>query len=198
MNTNIESRKEIIKSLKPTIDWGNKKIENRIKFLQGITVVNLALTILCGGILLFSIITEILDLQYIEWNNIGLLAILSLSFVLNLPFQLYELKLTNHLIKLNTTTNFNGLQKLNEELRTIVTELNDKLKNNWFTFLLALIILILGIWQMGSKSNLIWNYMKIPVILFYCIVFYKFWKNHRSLTKNIIAAENTVANNVYS
>jgi hypothetical protein len=194
MKTSIEKRKEIIKSLKPTIDWGNKKIENRIKFLQGITIVNLALTLLCGGILLSSIITEILDLPFVEWNNIGLLAILSLSFVLNLPFQLYELKLTKHLVRLNSTTNFNGLQKLNEELSTIITELNNKLKNNWFTFLLALVILILGIWQMGSESNLIWNYMKIPIILFYCIVFYKFWKNYKYLTKNINAAENTVAN----
>ena len=199
MKKDIENRKSIIKSLKPTIAWGNKSIEKRVKFLKGITAIYIILTTLCAGILILTILSEIIGFKFTNWENIGLLAILSVSFVLNLPNQLYELKLTKHLIKLYSQSNLNGLESLNNELRKIIVQLNNRIKNNWLTFLLALIILVLGIWQMGTENNSqVWNYMKIPMIIFYGIILLKFWKTNRSLSRNINDAENTVANNVYS
>jgi len=199
MKKDIENRKSIIKSLKPTIAWGSKSIEKRVEFLKGITAVYIILTTLCAGILILTILAEIIGFKFTKWENIGLLAILSVSFVLNLPNQLYELKLTKHLIKLNSQSNLNGSESLNNELRKIIEQLNNRIKNNWLTLLLALIILVLGILQMGTENNSqVWGYMKIPMIIFYGIILLKFWKTNKSLSRNINDAENTVANNVYN
>jgi predicted branched-subunit amino acid permease len=197
MKKNIETRKNIINSLKPTIDWSNKSLDKRVKFLKGISVVNIILTIICAGILFSTILSELIGLGFKKWENIGLFAILSLSFVLNLPHQFYELKLTKHLIHIKLKNELGNLEKLNDELKTIITKLNDKIKNNWHTLLLAVIILILGMWQMASENgDQIWSYMKLPIMIFYGIILFKFWKTNKSLNRNINAAVHTVANNV--
>jgi hypothetical protein len=196
MKKNIETRKNIINSLKPTIDWSNKSLDKRVKFLKGISVVNIILTIICAGILFSTILSELIGLGFNKWENIGLFAILSLSFIINLPNQLYELKLTKHLIKIKLENELDNLEKLNDELKTIISKLNNRIKNNWHIPLLAVIILVLGMWQMGSENgDQIWSYMKLPIIIFYSIILFKFWKTNKSLNRNINAAEHAVANN---
>jgi hypothetical protein len=196
MKKNIETRKNIINSLKPTIDWSNKSLDKRVKFLKGISVVNIILTIICAGILFSTILSELIGLGFKKWENIGLFAILSLSFIINLPNQLYELKLTKHLIKIKLENELDNLEKLNDELKTIISKLNNRIKNNWHIPLLAVIILVLGMWQMGSENgDQIWSYMKLPIIIFYSIILFKFWKTNKSLNRNINAAEHAVANN---
>jgi hypothetical protein len=195
MKKNIETRKNIINSLKPTIDWSNKSLDKRVKFLKGISVVNIILTIICAGILFSTILSELIGLGFKKWENIGLFAILSLSFIINLPNQLYELKLTKHLIKIKLENELDNLEKLNDELKTIISKLNNRIKNNWHIPLLAVIILVLGMWQMGSENgDQIWSYMKLPIIIFYSIILFKFWKTNKSLNRNINAAEHAVAN----
>jgi hypothetical protein len=197
MKKNIETRKNIINSLKPTIDWSNKSLDKRVKFLKGISVVNIILTIICAGILFSTILSELIGLGFKKWENIGLFAILSLSFIINLPNQLYELKLTKHLIKIKLENELDNLEKLNDELKTIISKLNNRIKNNWHIPLLAVIILVLGMWQMGSENgDQIWSYMKLPIIIFYSIILFKFWKTNKSLNRNINAAVHIVANNV--
>jgi hypothetical protein len=81
-------------------------------------------------------------------------------------------------------------------LKTIISKLNNRIKNNWHIPLLAVIILVLGMWQMGSENgDQIWSYMKLPIIIFYSIILFKFWKTNKSLNRNINAAEHAVANN---
>jgi len=190
MKENIEIRKNIINSLIPTIKWSNTSIEKRVRFLKRMTFFDILLTVVCAGTLVLSILSEIIGFKFIKWQSSGLLAILSLSFVQNLPNRLYELKLTKHLIILNLKSDCKRLSNLNEELKTIVEKLNDRLKNNWLTFLLALLILIMGIWQVGSENdNQFWNYMKLPILTFYGIILFKFLVTIKSLNKNIKAAE---------
>ena len=96
----MNDRKNIIISLKSNFGEPKNGIEKRRLFLKGMTILNLILTFFSAGILVLSIISESLNYEIIEWEKTGLLAILSLSFFLNLPNQYYELKLLNHLKKI--------------------------------------------------------------------------------------------------
>ena len=153
MNEKMNERKNIIISLKSNFGEPKNGIEKRLSFLKGMTILNLTLTLFSAGILVLSIISELFNYEIFEWKKTGLLAILSLSFILNLPNQYFELKLLNHLKKLGSKSEYNGIDKLNIELKIIIENLNNRLKNGWVEITLAIIILIMGIWQMGFSNN---------------------------------------------
>ena len=95
------------------------------------TILDLVLTTLCGGIVLLSIILEPLGYEFFKWQKMGLLTILSLSFILRLPEDIFELKLLKHLRNISDKSDFLGIDKLNSDLKIIVNNLNKKLK--WIT-----------------------------------------------------------------
>ena len=192
MNEKMNERKNIIISLKSNFGEPKNGIEKRLSFLKGMTILNLTLTIFSAGILVLSIISELFNYEIFEWKKTGLLAILSLSFILNLPNQYFELKLLNHLKKLGSKSEYNGIDKLNIELKSIIKNLNNRLKNGWVEITLAIIILIMGIWQMGfsnNNNNPYWNYMKLPILAFYGIILFRFIFTNRKLNENITKTE---------
>jgi hypothetical protein len=188
--TKIEERKNIIVSLKSNYGGRKKGIEKKIQYLKGISILNLTLTLFCGGILISSITFELLGYDFLKWKKTGLLAILSLSFVLNLPYELYELKLLNHLKKINSKSEFDGTEKLNDELKKLINKLNNRLRSNWFVFALAILIMVMGIWQMLIEDkNPYWNYMKLPILAFYGIIIFRFINTNKRLSENIKKTE---------
>ena len=190
MSGKMNDRKNIIISLKSNFGEPKNGIEKRRLFLKGMTILNLILTFFSAGILVLSIISESLNYEIFEWEKTGLLAILSLSFFLNLPNQYYELKLLNHLKKIDSNSEFSGIEKLNMGLKNIIEKLNDRPKNIWIEITLAVIILIMGIWQIGvENNNPYWNFMKLPVILFYGIIIFRFIITNRKLNENIEKTE---------
>ena len=193
MNEKMNERKNIIISLKSNFGEPKNGIEKRLSFLKGMTILNLILTLFSAGILVLSIISELFNYEIFEWKKTGLLAILSLSFILNLPNQYFELKLLNHLKKLGSKSEFSGIDKLNIELKSIIENLNNRLKNGWVEITLAIIILIMGIWQMGfsnnNNNNPYWNYMKLPILAFYGIILFRFIFTNRKLNENITKTE---------
>jgi hypothetical protein len=191
MNEKINERKNIIISLKSNFGEPKNRIEKRLSFLKGMTILNLTLTLFSAGILVLSIISELFNYEIFEWKKTGLIAILSLSFILNLPNQYFELKLLNHLKKLDSKSEFNGIEKLNMELKNIIEKLNNRLKNGWIEITLAIVILIMGIWQMGfsDNNNPYWNNMKLPILAFYGIILFRFIFTNRKLNENINKTE---------
>ena len=190
MNEKINERKNIIVSLKSNLGEPKKGIEKRIEFLKGMTILNLILTLISGGILVLSIISELFDYEIIKWQKSALMVILSLSFIINLPNQFYELKLLKHLKKINSKSEFDGIDKLNSELKNIIDKSNNGFKNNWSIIILAFGILIMGIWQMGSdENNPYWNYMKLPILTFYGIIIFRFINRNKKLNENIEKTE---------
>ncbi len=189
MNEKMNERKNIIFSLKSNFGEPKNGIEKRLSFLKGMTILNLTLTLFSVGILVLSIISELFNYEIFEWKKTGLLAILSLSFILNLPNQYYELKLLNHLKKIGSKSEYSGINKLNIELKSIIESLNNRLKNGWIEITLAIIILIMGIWQIFYSINPYWNYMKLPILVFYGIILFRFIFTNRKLNENITKTE---------
>ncbi|MFL3661102.1 MAG: hypothetical protein ACI6PN_05060 [Polaribacter sp.] len=190
MNEKMNDRKNIIISLKSNLGKPKNGIEKRLSFLKGMTILNSTLTLFSAGILVLSIVSGLFNYQIFKWEKTGLLAVLSLSFILNLPNQFYELKLLNHLKNINSKSEFDGIEKLNIELKSIIKKLNNRLKNGWLEIVLAIIIMIMGIWQMGfDNNNPYWNYMKLPILAFYGIILFRFVFTNRKLNENINKTE---------
>ena len=188
--TKIDERKNIIVSLKSNYGERKKGIDKRIQYLKGMTILDLVLTTFCGGIVLLSIILEPLGYEFFKWQKMGLLTILSLSFILRLPEEIFELKLLKHLRNISDKSDFLEIDKLNSDLKIIVDKLNKKLKYNRLIIPLAIIILVLGFIQVLSENlNPYWNYAKIPVLLFFGMIVIRFYNVNKKLNKNIMETE---------
>ena len=188
MKTKIDERKNIIISLKPSYGDRNKGIEKRTQYLKAMSFFNIILSILSGGIVIFSIIAELVGIDSFKWPKMGLLSILSLSIILNLPNTLFELKLLKHFKKINNKMDVEGIGKLNIDLKSIIDKLNNGIKNNWLQIILGIVIMIMAIWQMGFGSgngNPYWKYMKTPILLFYGIILTRFIITNKKLQYNI-------------
>ncbi|MDP3358939.1 MAG: hypothetical protein Q8S41_06265 [Lutibacter sp.] len=190
MKTKIDERKNIIISLKPTYGDRNKGIEKRIQYLKSFSFINIILCILSGGIVTFSIMADLIGNNLFKWEKMGLLAIMSLSVILNLPNSLFELKLLKHFKKINDKIDVEGIVDLNNDLKCIIDKLNNRIKNNWIVIVFSLLIMIMGIWQMlYENNNPYWEYMKFPILLFYVIILTKFMITNKKLQYNINESE---------
>lgn len=188
--TKINERKNIIGLFKSVYKKENKGIEKRIQFLKIMTILYLIPTIVIAGILVLSIFAEIFDYKILKWEKSALIVILSVGFTIRIPNQFYEFKLLKHLKDINSKSEFDGIDKLNVELKNIIDKLNFGFKNNWIEIILGTGISILGIWQMGlGDSNPYWGYMKLPTLAFYGIIIFRFIIRNKKLNKNINKTE---------
>ena len=80
--TKIDERKNIIVSLKSNYGARKKGIEKRIKYLKGVHILNLICTILCGGIIILTIILEPLGFEFLKWQKN--------EFIDNFEFKFYS------------------------------------------------------------------------------------------------------------
>jgi hypothetical protein len=190
MKTKIDERKNIIVSLKSNYGVPNKGIEKRIQYLKIMTILDSTFTVFFGGFLVFSILSEFFGFEFIKWQKMAFIVILLLSFIIRFPNNIYELKLLKHFKKINPNSEFNGMDKLNNDLKSIIKNLNNRKIDNWIVGILVIGIFIMGIWQMGfDNNNPYWNYMKLPFIAFFGIVVIRFIVINKKLTENISETE---------
>ncbi len=196
MKTNIDNRKNIIISLKSYYGERKKGIDKQIQFLKMSNFMQILISIFCFGFLMTSIISEQLDYDFFKWEKTGLLTLLSLMAFLNLPNGIFELKLLTHFKKINEYKDFNGIEKLNDDLKFQIDKLNNRIETNIIPLVLGVLILIMSGWQTMSENNPYWEYMKIPIILFFGFIIIRFIIVNKKLTENIRKVENTIANTV--
>ncbi len=185
----MDERKNIIVSLKSSVGESGTGLKTRIKLLKILIIIYSLITIVLAGILTLSIISGLFNNEIISWQKSGLAVIVIFSVSLNLPKQIFELKLLQHLIKINTKPDFEGITKLNSELKKIIDQLNNTVKTRWFVVLLVIFVLIMAFWQLFSENNPYWDFMKIPFLLIYGILLTDFIITNRKLTKNIKETE---------
>lgn len=194
MKTNIDNRKNIIISLKSYYGERKKGIDKQIQFLKMSNFLNISISIVCFGVLITSIISEQLEFDFYKWQKTGLLALLSLIAFLNLPNAIFELKLLKHFKKINNYNDFNGIEKLNNDLKFQIDKLNNRIRTNIIPVILGILILFMSVWQTMSENNPYWEFMKLPIILFFGFIIIRFVIVNKKLSENIKKVENTVAN----
>ena len=191
MTSNIDIRKNIIISLKSSSYRNQKKgLEEQIKHLKSMYNLNLLLTIFCAGIVTTSILTDLLGFDIFKWEKMEFFTLLSLTLILKLPYEFYELKLLKHLKKIKSLKEFNQLENLNFKLKNIVDDLNNRKKKNLFVIILALAIMISGMLKIFYDDlNPYWTHTKIPTLLLYGIIIFNFIRLNNRLTQNIEKTE---------
>ncbi|PCH76126.1 MAG: hypothetical protein COB98_07155 [Flavobacteriaceae bacterium] len=190
MQTKINERENTILSFKPTLKEDHKGLEKRIRKLKISVVFNLIVTSLAVGAIIVSILLGLFDYEFLIWEKSALLVLLSVSFMLNLPNQWYELKLSKHLKNINSISDFKGLDALNLGLKILIEKINNRWKNAWIELVLGVIIMLMVFVKMiYDSNNPYWNYMKLPVVLFYGIVLVRFMSRNKKLNENIKETE---------
>ena len=135
----MEERLKIIDSFKSLFGKREKGIEKRIQFLKFSISFTLILTIITVGVVIGSIIFDLVDLKMLAWSKMGLLVLLSLPSILRFPNGIYELKLLNHSKKM---ANGNGqviIKEANLELMELIENLNT-IKYKWILIVLTGVI----------------------------------------------------------
>ena len=191
----MEERINIIKSFKSIFQKSKKGIQSRIQTLKGFTFISALFSVLCFCLTLYTIILEQFKPEISKWENMGLLVVMSLMFILMLNNTLIELKLLKHLQNIQGKTNFNGINQLNLELKNIVEKLNKRDENDIIWIGLAIVIIISGSYQQLSETgNPYWEYTKIPVLLFWAIMISKFVVSNKKISENIKETEKQIIN----
>ncbi|PIY09179.1 MAG: hypothetical protein COZ17_13930 [Flavobacteriaceae bacterium CG_4_10_14_3_um_filter_33_47] len=193
--TKIDERKNIIISLKSNYRNEIKGIDKQIRNLSIMSFMNIFLSLICGGMILISIISEQFGFEILKWEKSAVLVILSITVFLSFPYDIYELKLLRHLKIINNYKDFTELEKLNIELKNIIVRLNNRKKSSTFLIVFIILILVMGLWQFSLENNPYWNYMKFPIILFFGFTLTRFIQGFKNLEENIKKVESTVANN---
>ncbi|PIV94318.1 MAG: hypothetical protein COW44_04875, partial [Flavobacteriaceae bacterium CG17_big_fil_post_rev_8_21_14_2_50_33_15] len=130
--TKIDERKNIIISLKSNYRNEIKGIDKQIRNLSIMSFMNIFLSLICGGMILISIISEQFGFEILKWEKSAVLVILSITVFLSFPYDIYELKLLRHLKIINNYKDFTELEKLNIELKNIIVRLNNRKKSSTF------------------------------------------------------------------
>jgi len=191
----LDERKNIIISLKSNYRNEIKGIDKQIRNLSIMSFMNIFLSLICGGMILISIISEQFGFEILKWEKSAVLVILSITVFLSFPYDIYELKLLRHLKIINNYKDFTELEKLNIELKNIIVRLNNRKKSSTFLIVFIILILVMGLWQFSLENNPYWNYMKFPIILFFGFTLTRFIQGFKNLEENIKKVESTVANN---
>ena len=145
--TKIDERKNIIISLKSNYRNEIKGIDKQIRNLSIMSFMNIFLSLICGGMILISIISEQFGFEILKWEKSAVLVILSITVFLSFPYDIYELKLLRHLKIINNYKDFTELEKLNIELKNIIVKLNNRKKSSTFLIVFIIPILILNPWN---------------------------------------------------
>ena len=93
-------------------------------------------------------------------------------------------------------TIINSFKSTVGERKNGIDRLNHGLKDKWSILILAIIILIMGIWQSeidNGTGNPYWKYMKFPFILLYVIIIFRYVLTNKKLSENISETEKLCA-----
>jgi len=165
------------------------RINNSLTFIVIFSIVGIV------GIIgvLFSILVDWFGLSYsIHWKNSGLLVVWSILILLFLSEYLYSYILLKHIKRNIGKIENNRAEAINTELMSIFSKKMQPTSNK-VLLIFGIIIFIAAIASVMLDTNslclTIWNYFKIPLLLFYFLLFKQTIKNLILIKRNNILFE---------
>lgn len=143
MTNQITERIGIIEVFKSIYNWKGKTEERKVKNLKFISFLDYGLEIV---LLIFLIIVSALTSFRIEsvlsnWENAGLIVLMTMSLSLRAPFGYIELILKKHIQEINNI-DIDIDKKLNHDLESLISKFNDRKK---YLYLMGLPAILIGI-----------------------------------------------------
>jgi len=194
MNSQLEERIEIIKSLNTT-GKADQLLEKRIKSsrVSGIFYYTFSTVFLI--ILVILTITLMFNMGHLggKWQKFGLVVSLIFSMSIQAPFFFVDFLLSRHLKKLQDS-DFSIDNHLNDTLKMHIDNLNQRRFKPYWIKIPALIISIVGLIQAvlvlndSEILNIYWDYFKLPVLIVTLLILwysnriiYLVWENIKSV-----------------
>jgi hypothetical protein len=201
MDSQIEERIEIIKSLITTSGKADQSVEKRIKSTRILGIFNYAFTTIFLIILVFLTIFTLLSAgNFVEkWPKFGLVVSLIFSMSLHAPLSIVDFFLSRHRKKLQDS-DYSVDKQLNDTLKLQIDELNYRRFRPYWIKIPALIISIFALLQTflvlddSKYFDIYWGYFKIPVLI---VAFLLLWYSNRIIYivwENIKIVESSAKN----
>ena len=194
MNSQIEERIEIIKSLNTTGN-ADQSLEKRIRSARITGIFNYAFTNVFLIILIFLTISCVFNMGHFggKWPKFGLVASLIFSMSIQAPFFFVDFLLSKHRKKLQDP-DLSIDNHLNDTLKVHIDNLNHRRFRPYWIKIPALIISIVGLIQAflviddSEILNIYWDYFKLPVLIVTLLllwysnrIIYLVWENIKSV-----------------
>jgi hypothetical protein len=195
MNSQIEERIEIIKSLNTTTGKADQLLDKRIRSARIFGIGNYVFTSIFLIFIIFITIFSLINLGHFgeKWPKFGLAVSLIISMSIQAPFSVVDFLLSRHRKKL-LNSNFSIDNQLNDTLKFQIDNLNIRRYKPFWIKIPALIISIVALIQAflvlddSGKFDIYWGYFKIPVLLVTILllwylnrVIYLVWENIKSV-----------------
>lgn len=148
MTNQITERIQIIDGFKSIYNWKGTE-ERKIKILKYMSFLDFGLVmILLAFLILISVLTSFdIDSNLSgNWEESGLLVLMTMSLSLRVPYGFIELILKRHKMEIrDVKIDFN--EKLNQELEFFISKYNDRKKNLYLMGLPTILIFIAALLQ---------------------------------------------------
>ena len=149
MTNQITERIQIIDGFKSIYNWKGGTEERKIKILKYASFLDFGLVMI---LLAFLILISVLNSFDIDsnlsgnWEESGLLVLMTMSLSLRVPYGFIELILKRHKMEIrDVKIDFN--EKLNQELEFFISKYNDRKKNLYLMGLPTILIFIAALLQ---------------------------------------------------
>ena len=188
---NLLSRIEIINSFKLLTKSRNKKTKLRIRNNYIVGVLMLTLSLLCVVLVFYAAIADLIGVESgPSWGKSTIIVISSISLGYELSMHIYKAILLKHLQNLEKSASEKIDSFLNEDLATIIFQLETPKRNILIIVFGAIILIGAVLHQFGS--NQFWGYFKIPILLFFGLMVYETIRNLKKLNLNIGQTESRI------
>ncbi|UYW01450.1 hypothetical protein K5I29_00380 [Flavobacterium agricola] len=191
----MERRIEIINSYKFLSGNKNKPLQTRIYNSLTFIIVFSVLGLLCLTGVVFAMLVDWFHLNFsLTWNKSSALVISSILCLLFLAESFYSYLLLKHIKRAQNKKANKNAELVNLELNQIISK-QMRLTSNKLLFILGLAIVICALLVEFFNTDVLyvylWNYLKIPLLIFYVLLFKQVIKNLIQIKRNNILFEIT-------
>jgi hypothetical protein len=191
----MSQRIDIINNSRILSTSKSKPLQKRIyNSLLLISVFSL-LSLLCILGVVFSMLVDWFNLKFnLTWATSSAIVISSIFSLIFLSESLYAYVLLKHIKRTQGISVKNHVKAVNDELEILVSTKTD-LNNNIFTFILGICIITCALLVKFFETDFIymylWNFLKIPLLVFYILFFRQVVKNLVQIKRNNLLFEIT-------
>lgn len=194
MNSQIEERIKIAEQFKSIYGYTDKMPGKRKKWLQFSAAIDYWMVMAMLVFLIYISLMAILQIEPIslKWQKSGLLVLLIFSMAIRSPYAYIELLLLKHINNLENL-DLTFPEFLNQDLKEIISKLNNKKHHINIIGLPSLVIALGGLLQV-IELNPFWNYFTFLVLAFSPILIIRINYQIRIVKKHLIKFEAIIKN----
>lgn len=158
------------------------------KWLKIEMIARVVIALLSILVVVSIILAELVALPFfIVWETASLFVIVTFASLIYAPQLIYQYMARLHLDFLHEYPVIHqGTSALNAQLDELVSEIITPTAHRLISIVLAVLILAMGMYHfLLDGSDLVWEYAKVPILIFYALQIIRFFRIYPMLRRNI-------------